>query len=272
MDGAWVRTWRPHHPWDPILAQFTSPRPKYSVPGTTGKTRIRVGCGTLRTPLIKSATNPFPFSPPLPAPFFLIKLYFAMAGRGLLFLAVKGPDCAAVAGDLPIWLSHLQLQRSFEMQLPAGVFSHTVLPRLPEPQSYHSRASPYTFRGAKSPPEDSCSSGPHCFVEPSMARNGKYMAPAYAICGLPKINTKTMSGPSEETQSDCPEMAFGSGDMQDNRHPDKLRTSAHGHLFLLFSFHMTQIKPQAPAAMFEVHHSLYMSPLIFFVFTLRRGE
>lgn len=42
-DGAYVGTWRPHRPRGPILAQFTSPGPKYSIPGTTGKTTIARG-------------------------------------------------------------------------------------------------------------------------------------------------------------------------------------------------------------------------------------
>uniref|UniRef100_A0A8C0C2K4 ODF3A protein n=1 Tax=Buteo japonicus TaxID=224669 RepID=A0A8C0C2K4_9AVES len=33
---AWVGTWRPHRPRGLIMAQFTSPGPKYSIPGTTG--------------------------------------------------------------------------------------------------------------------------------------------------------------------------------------------------------------------------------------------
>ncbi|XP_068265463.1 ciliary microtubule associated protein 1A-like [Nyctibius grandis] len=36
MDGAWVGTWRPHRPRGPIMAQFTSPGPKYSIPRATG--------------------------------------------------------------------------------------------------------------------------------------------------------------------------------------------------------------------------------------------
>ncbi|NXV82075.1 ODF3A protein, partial [Atlantisia rogersi] len=36
MDAAFVGSWRPHRPQGPIMAQFTSPGPKYSVPGTTG--------------------------------------------------------------------------------------------------------------------------------------------------------------------------------------------------------------------------------------------
>ncbi|KFP87204.1 Outer dense fiber protein 3, partial [Apaloderma vittatum] len=33
----WVSTWRPHHPPGLILAQFTSPKPKYTIPGTTAR-------------------------------------------------------------------------------------------------------------------------------------------------------------------------------------------------------------------------------------------
>ena len=43
MDGAWVGTWRPHRPRGPIMAQFTSPGPKYSIPGTTGKATVARG-------------------------------------------------------------------------------------------------------------------------------------------------------------------------------------------------------------------------------------
>ncbi|NXT18205.1 ODF3A protein, partial [Syrrhaptes paradoxus] len=43
LDGAWVGTWRPHHPRGLILAPFTSPGPKYSLPGTTAKTTIARG-------------------------------------------------------------------------------------------------------------------------------------------------------------------------------------------------------------------------------------
>ncbi|XP_066496495.1 ciliary microtubule associated protein 1A [Tiliqua scincoides] len=35
-NGAWVGTWRPHRPRGPVMAQFTSPGPKYYVQGATG--------------------------------------------------------------------------------------------------------------------------------------------------------------------------------------------------------------------------------------------
>lgn len=45
-------------------------------------------------------------------------------------------------------------------------------------------APAYTCKGAKPPMKDSCSPGPHYYVEPSMTRNGKYVAPVYPVHGL----------------------------------------------------------------------------------------
>ncbi|NXN77345.1 ODF3A protein, partial [Bombycilla garrulus] len=36
MDGPWVGSWRPHKRRGPILAEFSTPGPKYWLPGTTG--------------------------------------------------------------------------------------------------------------------------------------------------------------------------------------------------------------------------------------------
>jgi len=44
----------------PITAQFTGPGAKYSVRGIM---KIRMVCGTLGTPVVKSATNPLSFCP-----------------------------------------------------------------------------------------------------------------------------------------------------------------------------------------------------------------
>ncbi|XP_031798624.1 outer dense fiber protein 3 isoform X1 [Sarcophilus harrisii] len=35
-EDLWVGSWRPHHPRGPIMALYTSPGPKYMIPGTTG--------------------------------------------------------------------------------------------------------------------------------------------------------------------------------------------------------------------------------------------
>ncbi|OWK62009.1 Outer dense fiber protein 3 [Lonchura striata] len=37
MEGRWVGTWRPHPRRGPILAEFSTPGPKYWIPGSTGK-------------------------------------------------------------------------------------------------------------------------------------------------------------------------------------------------------------------------------------------
>ncbi|NXH50766.1 ODF3A protein, partial [Dicaeum eximium] len=36
MEGTWVGTWRPHPRRGPILAEFITPGPKYTIPGSTG--------------------------------------------------------------------------------------------------------------------------------------------------------------------------------------------------------------------------------------------
>ncbi|XP_028592391.2 ciliary microtubule associated protein 1A [Podarcis muralis] len=35
-NGGWVGTWRPHRPRGPVMAQYSSPGPKYNIPGATG--------------------------------------------------------------------------------------------------------------------------------------------------------------------------------------------------------------------------------------------
>ncbi|NXO83553.1 ODF3A protein, partial [Sitta europaea] len=38
MEGPWVGSWRPHPRRGPILAEFSTPGPKYGLPGLTGQT------------------------------------------------------------------------------------------------------------------------------------------------------------------------------------------------------------------------------------------
>ncbi|NXW35024.1 ODF3A protein, partial [Phaetusa simplex] len=90
IDGAWVGTWRPQCPQGLITAQYTSPGPKCSIPGTTG------------------------------------------------------------------YLAHNPTK---------------------------ARAPAYIFQGAKPPLSDSCLPGPRYYIQPSVTRNGNYVAPAQHICG-----------------------------------------------------------------------------------------
>uniref|UniRef100_A0A8B9Z3U9 Outer dense fiber protein 3 n=1 Tax=Buteo japonicus TaxID=224669 RepID=A0A8B9Z3U9_9AVES len=59
------------------------------------------------------------------------------------------------------------------------------------------KAPAYTFQRAKPPGADSCSPGPRYYVQPSITRNGKYVAPAQHMGGLPKITTEVTPGPSD---------------------------------------------------------------------------
>ncbi|KAM6075552.1 ciliary microtubule associated protein 1A-like [Chlamydotis macqueenii] len=59
------------------------------------------------------------------------------------------------------------------------------------------KAPAYTFRGAGSLVTESCSPGPRYYVQSSITRNGKYVAPAQPICGRHKIRTEVTPGPSE---------------------------------------------------------------------------
>lgn len=67
MDGAWVGTWRHHCPHGPIMAQFTSLGPKYSISGTTGKTTIARGGVSSTASRGQAGTAPFSFAPSLHA-------------------------------------------------------------------------------------------------------------------------------------------------------------------------------------------------------------
>ncbi|NWX48340.1 ODF3A protein, partial [Steatornis caripensis] len=104
MERAWVGTWRPHRPRGPVMAQFSSPGPKYSIPGTTG------------------------------------------------------------------YLTHNPTK---------------------------AKAPAYSFQGPKHHKVYDCSPGPCYYIQSSITRNGKYVAPAQHMAGLPKKKTEVTPGPSE---------------------------------------------------------------------------
>ncbi|XP_006111815.1 ciliary microtubule associated protein 1A [Pelodiscus sinensis] len=68
-DSAWVGTWRPHRPRGPVMAQFTSPGPKYWIEGTTGymkhnPTKRKAPAYTFKgaKPLLNETCSPGPYS------------------------------------------------------------------------------------------------------------------------------------------------------------------------------------------------------------------
>ncbi|NWJ08393.1 ODF3A protein, partial [Crypturellus undulatus] len=104
MYRAWVGTWRPHRPRGPVMAQFTGPGPKYSIPGTTG------------------------------------------------------------------YLNHNPTKR----QAPA-----------------------YSFSGARAPVPVGCSPGPCYYVQPSVTKTGKYVAPGCVMSGRPTGTVEVTPGPGD---------------------------------------------------------------------------
>ncbi|KFZ47760.1 Outer dense fiber protein 3, partial [Antrostomus carolinensis] len=104
MDGPWVGTWRPHRPRGPIMAQFSNPGPKYSIPGATG------------------------------------------------------------------YLDH---------------------------HPSKAKAPAYSLQGSKRSLAENCTPGPCYYIQASITRTGKYVAPAQPICGRPKTKTEVTPGPSD---------------------------------------------------------------------------
>uniref|UniRef100_A0A8C3N8J5 Uncharacterized protein n=1 Tax=Geospiza parvula TaxID=87175 RepID=A0A8C3N8J5_GEOPR len=106
MEGPWVGNWRPHPRRGPILAEFSTPGPKYGLPGLTGH------------------------------------------------------------------MAH-------------------------DPTK--DRAPAYSFRGSNAPATDSCSPGPRYFIESSITKTGKQVAPSALVTARPKSKILVTPGPSDYT-------------------------------------------------------------------------
>ncbi|NXL22455.1 ODF3A protein, partial [Setophaga kirtlandii] len=100
----WVGTWRPHPRRGPILAEFSTPGPKYGLPGLTGH------------------------------------------------------------------MAH---------------------------DPTRDRAPAYSFRGSNAPSAATCSPGPRYFIESSITKTGKQVAPSALVTARPKSKILVTPGPSE---------------------------------------------------------------------------
>ncbi|KAM9250207.1 uncharacterized protein FYN16_014817 [Cariama cristata] len=208
MDGAWVGTWRPHRPHGPIMAQFTSPGPKYSIPGTTGKTTIVRWGHHIPYPQGTSSHSSIPLSSKPPCS----QLQQGhRSARGRLRPLVGKPQKRAAC-----YLAHNPTK---------------------------TKAPAYTFQGAKRPVAESCSPGPRYYVQPSITRNGKYVAPAQHICGRPKIRTEIITaGPSDYATDKA------------NKHIYKC-TPAHSMAFRHKAVKTDQSPEEPPASLPPLQHS-----------------
>ncbi|NXN59937.1 ODF3A protein, partial [Rynchops niger] len=166
VEGAWVGTWRPHRPRGLISAQFTSPGPKYAIPGTTGHlahnpTKNKAPAYTFR------GANPPPAHSCSPGPCYYIQPCVTRTGehvapaqhiRGrpeIKTVVTPGPsDYSAEAAskhvfkrppEQPMAFRHKEVNAG---QTP-GPGTYT-LPRLVGPNTAYTRASPcYSMAGRR---------------------------------------------------------------------------------------------------------------------------
>ncbi|XP_041319619.1 outer dense fiber protein 3-like [Pyrgilauda ruficollis] len=61
------------------------------------------------------------------------------------------------------------------------------------------RAPAYSFRGTKAPSEATCSPGPRYFIESSITKTGKQVAPSALVTARPKTKILVTPGPSDYT-------------------------------------------------------------------------
>ncbi|XP_021238777.1 outer dense fiber protein 3-like, partial [Numida meleagris] len=206
MDGAWVGTWRPHRPRGLISAQFPSPGPQYSIPGTTGyvghsPTKARAPAYTFR------GTKPPAAESCGPGPCYFVEPSITRNGKYVSpgahlrgrpkteTTVTPGPSdyCTETANrhvfKCPPVQSMAFRREPVRTDRPPGPGTYT-LPRLMGPNTAYTSASPcYTMRGrsqrgrfdedlAKTP-------GPAAF--PKVAVDAyKTRAPAYTMGARPK--------------------------------------------------------------------------------------
>ncbi|KAM7019815.1 LOW QUALITY PROTEIN: ciliary microtubule associated protein 1A-like [Passerculus sandwichensis] len=147
MEGPWVGNWRPHPRRGPILAEFSTPGPKYGLPGLTGKPSM-----------------------------------------GKVVAAGGTVQCLLPLGNL---LSpHSCRHRSFHRLFLPGHMAH-------DPTK--DRAPAFSFRGSNAPSADTCSPGPRYFIESSITKTGRQVAPSALVTARPKTKILATPGPSDYT-------------------------------------------------------------------------
>ncbi|GAB0187579.1 outer dense fiber protein 3-like [Grus japonensis] len=248
-DGAYVGTWRPHRPRGPILAQFTSPGPKYSIPGTTGylahnPTKTKAPAYTLRgakPPMTDSSS---------PGPRYYVQPSITRHGKhtapaqhicGLPKVKTEitpGPsDYSTDKADKHLYQcapvqSMAFRHKALKTNQSPGPGTYT-LPRLVGPNTAYTHASPcYSMKGKSKHngfAEDlSKTPGPAAFPKVELDIYKK-KAPMYTM------GTKSGLGGEKTVKPGPADYCLGK---------------------------VTLTRPQAPAPTFGLRHSLYTTPLI----------
>ncbi|OXB54140.1 hypothetical protein ASZ78_011120, partial [Callipepla squamata] len=205
MDGAWVGTWRPHRPRGLISAQFPSPGPQYSIPGTTGyvghsPTKTRAPADTFRGTKLPAAESCGP------GPCYSVEPAISRTGRYVIpgsylqgrpkseIAITPGPSdyCIEAANrhvfKCPPVQSMAFRQEPIRTDRPPGYVGHSPT---------KTRAPADTFRGTKLPAAESCGPGPCYSVEPAISRTGRYVIPGSYLQGRPKSEIAITPGPSD---------------------------------------------------------------------------
>ncbi|XP_040543447.1 outer dense fiber protein 3-like [Gallus gallus] len=249
MDGAWVGTWRPHRPRGLISAQFPSPGPQYSIPGTTGyvghsPTKARAPAYTFR------GTKPPAAGSCGPGPCYFVEpaitrngKYVApgaqLRGRPATKTTVTpGPsDYRTEAANRHVFKCPPVQSMAFRREPlrtdhPPGPGTYT-LPRLMGPNTVYTSASPcYSVRGRSQRgrfDEEPCQDSGSCGA-PQSACGCLQDQGARVHDGSP---TKSWRGQSSEARAGRLQRRPGDAD-----------------------------QAQAPASTFGIRHSLYTTPLI----------
>ncbi|XP_065600695.1 ciliary microtubule associated protein 1A-like [Cyrtonyx montezumae] len=242
-------TWRPHRPHGLILAQFTSPGPQYSIPGTTGyvghsPTKARAPEYSFRgskPPAVKSCG---------PGPCYFVEPAITRKGkyvapgthlqgrpRTKIAITPRPSDyCIETASrqvfKCPPVPSMASRREPIRTDCTPGPGTYT-LPRLIGPNTAYTLASPcYSLTG-----RSQCS----CFDEDLAKTPGPAVLPRVAV---------------DAYRTRAPAYTMGA-----RPKPGAAKAAKPGPADYSVGW-MTLIKPQAPACSFGILHSIYTAPLI----------
>uniref|UniRef100_A0A8C6YPF6 ODF3A protein n=1 Tax=Nothoprocta perdicaria TaxID=30464 RepID=A0A8C6YPF6_NOTPE len=229
MYRAWVGTWKPHRPRGPVMAQFTGPGPKYSIPGTTGylkhdptKRQAPAYSFSGAKPPVKDGCSPGPcyyVKPSMTKTGKYVAPGYVMSGRPKVTVEVTpGP------GDKRQYKGHLQ--RACSLNAGQGTSRPSLL--VMGPNTAYTTASP-------------------CY---SMKWRTKF--------GLFEEDLYKTPGPAayQKTELDVYKTRAPKYTMRSHNKPIGDKTVKPGPADYYIG------KPEAPAISFGIRHSKYTAPLI----------
>ncbi|NWX93224.1 ODF3A protein, partial [Nothoprocta pentlandii] len=249
MYRAWVGTWKPHRPRGPVMAQFTGPGPKYSIPGTTGylkhdptKRQAPAYSFSGAKPPVKDGCSPGPcyyVKPSMTKTGKYVAPGYVMSGRPKVTVEVTpGPgDYFLEKSKKHIYKCAPAHSMSFRhnmasVEITPGPGDYTI-PRVMGPNTAYTTASP-------------------CY---SMKWRTKF--------GLFEEDLYKTPGPAayQKTELDVYKTRAPKYTMRSHNKPIGDKTEKPGPADYYIG-KVTLTKPEAPAISFGIRHSKYTAPLI----------